>query len=62
MELGDYDDVHALARAVGDEYLKSVLLRAALGEFSARSWHIGIIAWNWQVFVRSCLYHKGSSR
>lgn len=38
MELGDYDDVTALAQATGDEYLKDILVHAEPGQFSAKSW------------------------
>jgi hypothetical protein len=38
MNIGDYDDVQALAETVGDDYLREVLRRAEAGQFSARSW------------------------
>jgi hypothetical protein len=38
MNIGDYDDVQALAAAVGDEYLRRVLVHAEAGQFNARSW------------------------
>jgi hypothetical protein len=38
MNIGDYDDVQALAAAVGDEYLRRVLVHAKAGQFNARSW------------------------
>ena len=38
MNLGDYDDVQALAAEIGDEKLRSVLQGAEAGEFNARSW------------------------
>jgi hypothetical protein len=38
MNLGDYDDVQALAGMMGDEYLAMVLNRAEAGEFNERSW------------------------
>jgi hypothetical protein len=38
MNIGDYDDVQALAAAVGDEYLRRVLLHAEAEQFNARSW------------------------
>lgn len=38
MDLGDYDDVQALARRVGDAGLRRVLARAEAGWFSAKSW------------------------
>lgn len=38
MNIGDYDDVQALARAVGDDYLRDVLRTAEAGQFDARSW------------------------
>lgn len=39
MELGDYDDVMALRRQVGDGRLRRVLLDAPAGRFSPRSWN-----------------------
>lgn len=39
MNIGDYDDVLRLVAAVGDEYLRSVLAHAEIGQFNARSWH-----------------------
>lgn len=38
MELGDYTDVQTLAEQLGDIYLKTVLLHAPTGVFSAKSW------------------------
>jgi hypothetical protein len=38
MNIGDYDDVQALAAAVGDDYLRDVLRSAEAGQFDARSW------------------------
>lgn len=38
MDIGDYDDVQKLVARVGDEYLRRVLVRAEIGQFSARSW------------------------
>lgn len=38
MNIGDYDDVAMLAEEVGDDYLRGVLTRAEIGQFSARSW------------------------
>ena len=38
MNIGDYDDVQALADRVGDAYLRDVLTHAEIGQFSARSW------------------------
>jgi hypothetical protein len=38
MNLGDYEDVHALATQVGDDYLREVIARAEIGQFSERSW------------------------
>jgi len=39
MNIGDYDDVQALVRLVGDDYLRGVLRNAEIGQFNARSWH-----------------------
>jgi len=39
MNIGDYDDVQALVRLVGDVYLREVLRNAEIGQFNARSWH-----------------------
>lgn len=38
MNIGDYDDVQALAQQVGDDYLRYVLGHAEIGQFSERSW------------------------
>ena len=38
MDVGDYDDVQAVARELGDAYLSEVVMRAEAGEFNARSW------------------------
>lgn len=38
MDIGDYEDVQSLAKAVGDDYLKAVLVGAEIGQFSPRSW------------------------
>jgi hypothetical protein len=38
MNIGDYADVQALARQVGDDVLRDVLTNAQAGEFNARSW------------------------
>lgn len=38
MDIGDFDDVQVLADAVGDEYLRQVVLHAEAGMFSGRSW------------------------
>lgn len=38
MNIGDYDDVQALARQVGDDVLRDVLRHAEGGQFNARSW------------------------
>lgn len=38
MNIGDYYDVQALATLVGDDYLRTVLRRAEIGQFTPRSW------------------------
>jgi hypothetical protein len=38
MNIGDYDDVQALAKQVGDDVLRDVLRHAEAGQFNARSW------------------------
>lgn len=38
MNIGDYADVQALARQIGDEALREVLTHAEAGQFSERSW------------------------
>jgi hypothetical protein len=38
MNIGDYDDVQALAEHVGDDCLRDVLRHAEAGQFSERSW------------------------
>jgi hypothetical protein len=37
MNIGDYDDVQALAALVGDDYLRAVLRQAEIGQFTPRS-------------------------
>ena len=38
MDIGDYEDVQALDREVGEDYLRAVLTSAEAGQFSERSW------------------------
>jgi hypothetical protein len=38
MDIGDYEDVQKLVVQMGDEYLREVLARAEIGQFTARSW------------------------
>ena len=38
MNIGDYEDVQALTRTLGDERLSAALLNAGAGEFDVRSW------------------------
>jgi len=38
MNLGDWDDVQALARSAGDDFLRSVIRHAEAGQFNERSW------------------------
>lgn len=38
MNIGDYDDVQAVANQVGDEVLRDVLTHAEIGQFNERSW------------------------
>ncbi len=38
MNIGDYDDVQALANAVGDDYLRQVIANCEAGMFSEKSW------------------------
>lgn len=39
MNIGDWDDVLAVKAIVGEEYLRTVLQQAEIGQFNARSWH-----------------------
>lgn len=39
MDIGDYEDVQALAEHVGDDALRDVLTHAEAGWFNERSWH-----------------------
>jgi hypothetical protein len=39
MNIGDFDDVVALAKQAGDDYLRDVLTHAEIGQFTPRSWH-----------------------
>jgi hypothetical protein len=38
MNIGDYLDVQALVRQVGEDVLKEVLVNAEAGQFNERSW------------------------
>jgi hypothetical protein len=38
MNIGDYDDVQRLANAMGDDYLRAVLVNAEPGQLNERSW------------------------
>lgn len=38
MNIGDYEDVQALAKLVGDDVLRDVLAHAQAGWFNERSW------------------------
>ncbi len=38
MNIGDYEDVQALAEAAGDEVLRDVLTHSQAGQFTPRSW------------------------
>ncbi|MCA7889040.1 hypothetical protein LGM58_38325 [Burkholderia contaminans] len=38
MNIGDYEDVQALANALGDDALRRVISHAEIGQFDARSW------------------------
>jgi hypothetical protein len=39
MNIGDYEDVQALAHQVGEDYLREVLTHSEIGQFTPRSWH-----------------------
>ena len=38
MDIGDFDDMQALAEQVGDDYLRHVLRTAEAGQFNQHSW------------------------
>lgn len=38
MNIGDYDDVQAMTMLAGEEYLRTVLRWAEIGQFTPRSW------------------------
>ncbi|MCU0575159.1 MAG: hypothetical protein MUC41_19555 [Syntrophobacteraceae bacterium] len=38
MDMGDFDDMRELAEAVGDDYLRHVIVHAEAGMFSEKSW------------------------
>lgn len=38
MDIGDWDDVQALASEVGDDALREVIANAQAGQFNPRSW------------------------
>jgi hypothetical protein len=39
MNIGDYEDVQAMAKQLGDGTLQEVLTHAEIGQFNERSWH-----------------------
>ena len=39
MNIGDWDDVMALMKRVGDDALRDVIAHAEIGWFNERSWH-----------------------
>jgi hypothetical protein len=47
MNIGDYDDVRALLKLLGEEYLRAVLQGAEAGEFNERSW----VYWHYRLGV-----------
>lgn len=54
MNIGDYDDVQMLAALAGDEYLREVLSKAEIGQYSDRSWaywhyRLGLVATSQEV-------------
>lgn len=38
MDIGDFDDMQALAAQLGDDHLRDVLRTAEAGQFNERSW------------------------
>ena len=38
MNIGDYEDVQALVKKVGDDMFREVLIHAEAGQFNERSW------------------------
>jgi hypothetical protein len=48
MDIGDFEDVRALAEAVGDDYLSHVIAQAEAGMFSRKSWIYGTIGLAWR--------------
>lgn len=38
MNIGDYEDVQALVKQVGDDVFREVLIHAEAGQFNERSW------------------------
>lgn len=49
MNIGDYSDVQALVRQVGDDVLRDVLTHAEAGQFDERSWAY----WNYRLGLAS---------
>ncbi|MCJ7600604.1 MAG: hypothetical protein MUO63_03770 [Desulfobulbaceae bacterium] len=53
MDIGDYDDVQMLAAQADEAYLREVLVKAEIGQYSARSWApTGITGLDWLFQVR----------
>ena len=50
MNLGDYNDVCALAHEIGESGFKDVLQKAGPGEFDDRSWHY----WHYRLGLAKC--------
>ena len=52
MDIGDYLDVQELAKAVGEDALREVLVHAQAGQFNERSWAY----WNYRLGLGSVDY------
>ena len=50
MNLGDYNDVCALAHAIGENGFKEVLQQAEPGKFDTRSW----LYWHYRLGLAKC--------
>ena len=50
MDIGDYLDVQELAKAVGEDALREVIVHAQAGQFNERSWAY----WNYRLGLRLC--------
>ena len=62
MDIGDYLDVQELAKAVGEDALREVIVHAQAGQFNERSWAYWNYRLGWVVSITLRLCRCGGSR